>query len=345
MVRKDSLKFGLSMFALLVLVACGGGGGYGGGGGMGGGGNGIITNIVISPGTSNLMPGMTQQFMAVSKDSSGNTISGASLTWTSSNTSVATVNSNGLATAKIDGSATITASISYNSSGGVYGGGGNPITYTSNMATISVTGSDMVMGTAAVGKALVSAVITLTDARGQSQTAMSDSEGRFQLSSAGMHAPFLLRADDSQGHTLFSMQADAGVANITPVTDLMTRAWFAAQGSSAEAAFADPAGHPAPDAAGLAQLNGRFTQALQGDLKGQGFDPQQFSFISTPFNADGTGADHILDNVGVVTGRGTMALEDRMGGQHIEVRLDSQMPALRISALVREGTDSSQSSI
>src|SRR5579859_5358003 len=151
MVRKDSLKFGLSMFALLVLVACGGGGGaYGGGGGGGGGGNGIITSIVISPTSSSISPGKTQQFMAVSKDSSGNTISGASLTWTSSNTAVATVNSNGLATAKIDGTTSITASISYNSSGGVYGGGGMPITYTSNMATLSVTGMNSVMGTAAV---------------------------------------------------------------------------------------------------------------------------------------------------------------------------------------------------
>lgn len=346
MVRKDSLKFGLSMLVLLILVACGGGGGaYGGGGGGGGGGNGIITNIVISPGMSNLSPGKTQQFMATTKDSSGNMITGASLTWTSSNTTVATVNSSGLATAKIDGTATITASISYNSSGGMYGGGGNPITYTSNMATVSVTGVDMVMGTAAVGRALVSALITLKDSRGQTQTGMTDAEGHFLLSSAGMHAPFLLKAEDGQGHTLFSMQADAGVANITSVTDLMTRAWFAAHGSSAEVAFADPSDHPAPDTAGLAQLNGRFTQALQGDLMGQGFDPQKFSFISTSFNADGTGADHILDNLGVSTGQSTLALDDRMGGQHIDVHLDAQMPSLMVSALMREGADSNQSSI
>jgi len=294
---------------------------------------------------SNLSPGKTQQLMAVTKDSGGNTINGASLNWASSNSSIAMVTSSGLVTAKADGTATISASISYNSNGGIYGGGGNPITYTSNMVTISVSGMDMVMGTAAVGRALVSALITLKDSQGQTQMAMSDSEGRFYLSSAGMRAPFLLKAEDGQGHTLYSMQADAGVANITPVTDLMTRAWFAAHGSSAEAAFADPAGHPAPDTVALAQLNGRFTQALQGDLMGQGFDPQQFSFISTSFNADGTGADHILDNIGVDAGRGGMMLDDRMGGQHIEVHLDTQMPSLKVSALMREGTDSSQSSI
>ena len=333
MASRYSFGFGLSMLALLALAACGGGGGYGGGGG-GGGGNGIVTSIVITPGTSALNPGKTQQLMATSKDSGGNVVSGAVLTWKSSNTAVATVDSNGLVTAKADGSSTVSASISYNSSGGMYGGSGTPITYTSNMVMVSVTGSDMMMGTAAVGHALVGAVVTLKDARGQTQTAMSDAEGRFQLSTAGMQAPFLLKAVDNQGRTLFGMRADAGVANITPVTDLMARAWFTAQGGDPEAAFADPAHHPAPDAASLAQLDGRFTQALKDDVAAQGLDPLTFSFISTPFNADGTGADHILDNLGVDTGHGRMLLQDRMAGQQIDV-----------SVLMREGTGSKQSSI
>lgn len=319
------------MLALLALAACGGGysGNYGGGGG---GGNGIVTNIVIAPGTSALTPGMTQQFMATSKDSGGNVVNGAVLTWASSNTAVATVNSNGLVTAKADGSSSITASITYSGGGGMYGG--PPVTYTSNMATVSVTGSDMVMGTAAVGHALAEAVVTLKDAHGQTQTAMSDAEGHFQLSTAGLQAPFLLKVVDNQGRTLFGMRADAGVANVTPVTDLMARAWFTAHGGDTEAAFADPAHHPAPDAASLAQLDGRFTQALKDDVAAQGLDPQTFSFISTPFNADGTGADRILDNLGVDTDRGRLMLQDRMGGRQIDA-----------SMLMREGTDSKQSSI
>ena len=345
MLSRSFHLFGASMLTLLALTACGGAGGAYGGGGGGGGGSGIITNIVISPGSSNLSPGKSQQFMATTKDSSGNVITGAALTWASSNTSVATVSSSGLATAKADGSATITASISYNSSGGAYGGTGTPITYTSNMATLSVTGMDMVMGTAAVGKALVSAVITLKDARGQTQTAMSDAEGRFQLSSAGMHAPFLLKAEDNQGHVLFSMRADDGVANVTPVTDLMARAWFAAHGGSVEAAFADPSAHPAPVAEDLAQLNGRFTEALATALTSQGLDPQKFDFISTTFNADSTGADRVLDNLSVSTDHGKMLLDDRLGGQQIEVSLDTPMPSLKASSVLREGMGSGPASI
>jgi hypothetical protein len=54
--------------------------------------------------------GQTQQFTAVAKDANGNTISGVSFTWSSSDPSVATVNNNGLATAVAMGTATITAS-------------------------------------------------------------------------------------------------------------------------------------------------------------------------------------------------------------------------------------------
>ena len=331
---KTSLKYALPMLSLLALAACGGGGAYGGGGGSGGS-NGIITNIVISPGSSSISPGKAQQFMATTKDSSGNMITGAALTWASSNTSVATVNSSGLATAKVDGTTTISASISYNSNGGIYGGGGNPITYTSNMVTLKVTGTDSMMGTAAVGHALTSAVITLKDSRGQTQTGMTDVEGRFLLSSAGMQAPFLIKAEDGQGHTLFGMSAGDGVANVTPVTDLMARAWFATHGSSVDAAFADPATHSTPDVAALAQLNARFTQALGETLASQGFDAETFSFISTSFDADGTGIDHILDNISVDTDHGRMLLNDQLAGKQIEVGLDTQMPVLKVSAVLR----------
>ncbi len=343
MLSRTFRLFGTSTLALFLLTACGGGGGYGGGGGSSS--SIIITSIMISPTSMHVAAGGMQQYKTTLKDSNGNAVASASLTWVSSDTSVAKVSSGGLATAVSAGTATITASISYNSSGSIYGGTGTPTTYTSNKATLIVTGSSAVMGTAAVGKALGGAVITLEDARGQSETAMSDADGHFLLSSAGLQAPFLLKAEDNQGHVLFSMRDGDGVANITPVTDLMVRSWFAAHGSSAEAAFADPAGHPAPDAAALAQLSMRFTQALSSALASQGFDPQKFSFISTTFNADGTGADHVLDNLSVSMEHGQMLLDDQLGGQRIEIDSDAQMPILKVSAVLREGMGSGPASI
>jgi hypothetical protein len=69
-----------------------------------------INSIEVEPATASKPVGETQQFTAVAKDASGNTISGVTFTWSSSDTSVATVDSNGLATAVAVGTATITAS-------------------------------------------------------------------------------------------------------------------------------------------------------------------------------------------------------------------------------------------
>lgn len=56
--------------------------------------------------------GATQQFTATAKDSNGNTMTGVTFTWASSSTSVATINSSGLATAAGAGTTQITASAS-----------------------------------------------------------------------------------------------------------------------------------------------------------------------------------------------------------------------------------------
>jgi hypothetical protein len=88
---------------MVVLQACeGSSGGNSDGHGQ--------VSISISPLLANLHPGETQQFTATAKDAGGNALSGATFTWSSSNTVVATVNSRGLVTGKGAGTARIAAS-------------------------------------------------------------------------------------------------------------------------------------------------------------------------------------------------------------------------------------------
>ena len=333
MARRILILSAVAVSALLALVACGGGGGYGGGSSSGSGGTSIITNIVISPSSTSVAAGSMQQYTVTAKDINGKMVSNPTLNWSSTNNSVATVSGNGLAMGVAAGSTTITASISYNSSGGAYSGTGNATTYTSNKATLTVTSSGMTMGTAAMGAPMPGAVVTLADSRGQTQTAMSDTGGRFMLQTAGMQAPFILKAEDSQGHVLYGLSEGDGVANVTSVTDLMARAWFAAQGSNVDTAFADPAGHPAPGAADLARLDASFSQAMSGTLAAQGLDATTFSFLSTSFSADGTGADRVLDGVSVNTAAGHLGMDDHLSGQHIDVTIAGKVPALKVSSI------------
>ena len=65
-------------------------------------------NITLAPTTSNFDAfGATQQFTVAAKDANGNDVSGLQFNWSSNNTAVATVDANGLVTAKGNGTAKI----------------------------------------------------------------------------------------------------------------------------------------------------------------------------------------------------------------------------------------------
>ena len=278
-----------ALLAGLTLAGCGGG--YGSGYGSGGGGSssgGAVSMINVTPNTATVSVGGTQQFKATAKDSGGNTVTGANLDWKSSNTSVATVDSNGLVSAVAVGSAGITASITY--SGGVYGN--TPVTITSNAAVFTVT--TMVSGTAATGAPLAHAQVALRDATGQFALADADAVGRFSIDVRGMTAPFLLKAEDAQGRVLFGAAAGVGQANVTPYSDLLVQQWYAQHGGDAARSFARP-GSDMPDRQGLDALDRKLAATLKSPLSALGLDVGQFSFLSTPFNADHTGFDALLD--------------------------------------------------
>ncbi|HEY3645076.1 MAG TPA: Ig-like domain-containing protein [Gammaproteobacteria bacterium] len=316
--RRISLV-GLTLVSAALFFFLGCGGGYSGSnyGSGAGGTNSIVTNIVVTPASAGISIGGTQQFMAKATDSSGNAVANPQLTWHSSDPTVATISSTGLATGVAAGSSNITASITY-TSGGVYTTGPGT-TYTSNVAVLNVTMVDAVAGTAAVGHALAGALITLKDADGRTQTAMSGDDGRFMLSTAGLKAPFLLKADDGRGQVLFGAAAQSGmVANLDTVTDLMLRAWYGAHGSTPEAAFADMRAHPAPDQKSLLALDRNFHAVLRDSLRAEGLPADKFNLFSTSFQADSTGFDAVLDNLHAVTA-GRLELQDGLMGRSTDV--------------------------
>jgi len=68
-----------------------------------------VASVTLAPASASLQAGQTQQLTATLKDANGNILTGRTVAWSSNNTSVATVSSSGLVTAKVAGSATITA--------------------------------------------------------------------------------------------------------------------------------------------------------------------------------------------------------------------------------------------
>lgn len=68
-----------------------------------------VASVTVSPASASVLAGQTVQLLATPKDASGNPLSGRAMSWSSSNTSVATVSTNGLVTGVTAGSVTITA--------------------------------------------------------------------------------------------------------------------------------------------------------------------------------------------------------------------------------------------
>src|SRR5207244_1757133 len=68
-----------------------------------------VASVTVSPASASVPVGQAVQLTATPKDASGNPLTGRTVTWASSNTSVGTVNASGLVTGVVAGSTTITA--------------------------------------------------------------------------------------------------------------------------------------------------------------------------------------------------------------------------------------------
>ena len=112
-----------------------------------------VAAVTVTPSSATLVHGITptQQLTAVTRDAADNVLSGRPVTWSSSDESVATVDVNGLVTAHVVGSATITA-VSEGKTGA------SSITVTpAPVATVSVT---LALETVAIGRTTQASAVT-----------------------------------------------------------------------------------------------------------------------------------------------------------------------------------------
>jgi uncharacterized protein YjdB len=115
-----------------------------------------VASVSVTPATLSLTVGQTGQLTATPRDASGNPLTGRVVTWTTNSAAVATVNSNGLVTARGAGTATITATSEGKN-------GTSAITVTvAPVATVSVSPAST---SVAVG-GTVQLAVTLRDASG-----------------------------------------------------------------------------------------------------------------------------------------------------------------------------------
>lgn len=141
----------VSQDIILIAVSLSGcsSGAVSGAGGFGGGsGNNpapiSVASVTVSPTSPSVTVAGTAQFTATAKDSNGNAVNGASFTWSSSNTAIATISSTGLATGIAAGTTNITATAGGSTS--------TPVTLTVTVPTPTLKFSGLILPSAVDGQ-------------------------------------------------------------------------------------------------------------------------------------------------------------------------------------------------
>ena len=267
-----------------------------------GGGSSSTTNtsgftITVFPPSASVVVGGIRTFTAQARNSAGTVLTGVNFAWTSSDTNVAIGTGSGHFRGVAVGTVSITAS-----AGLVEEAGQGVTNVVSSPVTLTVVAA--VEGTAAQGAPLSGASISLRDAQGQYAASSADAAGHFHIDVAGMTGPFLLKAATPEGRVLYGMAPDSVIANVDPYSDFLVRQWYGAHGGDPDRAFAGRGSVPA--AADMQTLDRSLTAKLAGNLSAQGLDAKQFSLLSTPFAADHSGFDALLDQSQVDAAAGTI---------------------------------------
>ena len=290
-----------------------------------------VASVTVAPAAPSVNVGATQQFTATAKDAGGNVIPGATFTWTSSATAVATISASGLATGVAAGTSNVTAT-----SGGI----------TSAADVLTVTVPATVTGTAAHGSALAGLTVTLKDATGASRTATTASDGTYSINASGLTPPYLVMVQPSSGPAVYSVSADPNTTttiNLDPLTDLVIRSWYSAQGVSVDTAFASPTAAPAPTPSQAGVLVKLVQNVVQLWLTNNGVTDPNFNLISSTFAANGTGVDKVLDETTVNPTAGTVAVTDGTTTQNSTLTYTTASNSVTVTTTTTSGGASSTS--
>lgn len=137
-----------------------------------------VSTVTVTLASSTLTAGQNTQATAVLKDASGNVLTGRTITWSSSNTAVATVNGSGVVSSVAAGSTSITATSEGKSGSATLNVNAPPVaTVTVSLAASSITAGQTTQATAVLkdanGNVLSGRSITWTSANTNAATVSS----------------------------------------------------------------------------------------------------------------------------------------------------------------------------
>lgn len=150
-------------------------------------------------------------------------------------------------------------------------------------------------GTAATGAPVAGATVTLKDRNGVSRTTTTASNGSYSLNVTGLTPPFLVRVEGGTT-VLYSTAANDGTLNVHPFTNLIVTVYYETFGTTVDAAFAGLSSTtPLPTDTEVRVIASVVKRILTPFLEALNLNPASFDLFTTPFSANGTGFDALLD--------------------------------------------------
>src|SRR3989441_1089055 len=176
-----------------------------------------VASVTVSPGSASLPVGATQQFTAVTKDAAGNTLTGRTVTWASSNTAAATASGSGLATGRAGGTATLTVTtvpvasvtVSPGSATLSVGGTAQLAAVTKDAAGNTLTGRTVTWASSNTAAATVSGSGLATGVAGGTATITATSEGQSGTAAITVTAPSCVTSAGAWQNSALAAQTGA----------------------------------------------------------------------------------------------------------------------------------------
>jgi hypothetical protein len=193
-----------------------------------------------------------------------------------------------------------------------------------NSDSTSPVASNNLTGTAATG-APIAGLVTVKDANGdETPASITGTDGSFTLDVTGMTPPFLLKIMPSDGSaTLYSFATTNGhTVNLTPTTNL---AMFLASGNADLDAIYAAWDGTAITATEVATAEAIVRANLEDQINAAGLDANSFDLFTSPFSADSTGIDAVMDDLIITIGINDFTFTD---GDAVDLGFDKNITPL-----------------
>ncbi|MEW6557573.1 MAG: fibronectin type III domain-containing protein [Elusimicrobiota bacterium] len=153
-------------------------------------------------------------------------------------------------------------------------------------------------GTAAKGKPITSATVSVKDSAGLARTATTGTDGKYNVDVTSLTFPMLLKVTEGTA-TYFSIANASGTCNIHPFTDMVVRTYFKSTKGVSDMKdafdnnFAALGTLPAKET--IDTIKSVVATVVSSILERNGIDPLTYDMFTTTFDANSTGFDKAIE--------------------------------------------------